>query len=148
MTQELIDTYEEKLTEERRAKLDQTIDQRTRFFTMVLEDLKDPHNISAIIRTSEIFGLQDVHIIEEINSYNISKAILKGSFKWLSLYRYKKRSICMKYLKNKGYQVAVASTNTDKTIYDLNYSKPTAFYMGFRIFRKPSRYPKACRRAL
>jgi tRNA (guanosine-2'-O-)-methyltransferase len=130
MTQELIDMHGEKLTEERRTKLNNTIDQRTRFFTMVLEDLKDPHNISAVIRTSEVFGLQDVHIIEEINSYNISKAILKGSFKWLSLYRYKKRATCMDYLRKKGYQIAVASTNTEQTIYDLDYSKPTAFYMG------------------
>ncbi len=57
---------------------------------MVLEDLKNPHNISAFIKTSKVFGFQDIHIIEELNNYKISRSILKGSFKWLNLNLYSK----------------------------------------------------------
>ncbi len=128
--EQMIEKYSFKLTKERREKLDRVIAQRTRHFTMVLEDFKDPHNMSAVVRTSEVFGFQDVHIIEELNSYNISKPILKGSFKWLSLFRYKKRQLCMDRLKASGYRIAVASTHATRTLDTLDLSEKTAFYLG------------------
>ncbi len=128
--QALIEKYAFKLTPARRDLLQKTVNQRTRYFTMVMEDLKDQHNISAVIRTCEVFGLQDVHVIEEVNAYAITRSILKGSYKWLDIYRYKKRSTCLQNLKAKGYQVAVASTNATTYLQDLDFSKPTAFYLG------------------
>ena len=74
-----------RVTERRRELLTSVVNRRTRHFCMVLEDLFDPHNISAVIRTAEVFGLQDVHIIEEDNAYSVNKSILKGSYKWMSL---------------------------------------------------------------
>ncbi len=129
-TDSLIQLFQDKLTPERKERLDAIIANRSRHFTLVLEDLKDPHNISAVIRTSEVFGFQDVHIIEELNAYSVSKQILKGSFKWLSLMRYKSRLRCMQNLREKGYQIAVASTNTQTPLREVDFSKPTAFYMG------------------
>lgn len=126
----LFQSYYDRVTDRRRELLERVSSLRTRHFCMVLEDLFDPHNISALIRTSEVFGLQDVHIIEEDNPYKVNKSVLKGSFKWMSLNVYKKRATCMQTLRNKGYQIAVASTNTNKTILELDLSKPTAFYMG------------------
>lgn len=126
----LLQSYYDRVTDRRRDMLERVSSLRTRHFCMVLEDLFDPHNISALIRTAEVFGLQDVHIIEEDNPYKVNKSVLKGSFKWMSLNVYKKRATCMKTLKEKGYQIAVASTNTNKTILELDLSKPTAFYMG------------------
>jgi tRNA (guanosine-2'-O-)-methyltransferase len=120
----------EKLTPRRQEFFKDVISRRTRHFTMVCEDLFDPHNISAIIRTAEVYGFQDVHIIEEINPYRVAKSVLKGSFKWLSLYRYQQREACYKNLRKQGYQIAVASTNATKTIAEVDLSKPTAFYMG------------------
>ncbi|MFC1586498.1 TrmH family RNA methyltransferase, partial [Fibrobacterota bacterium] len=126
----MIGRYSYKLTENRRRRLDEVIKRRSRHFSMVLEDLKDAHNISAVIRTSEIFGFQDVHIIEELNPYNISKAILRGSFKWVDIYRYKNRLTCLNLLKSRGYQIAVASSQTDTSLEALDFSRPTAFYLG------------------
>ena len=128
--QDQIEEFETKLTDRRIGLLKDLASKRSRHFAMVLEDLYDPHNISAVIRTSEVFGFQDVHIIEEENPFRIAKSILKGSFKWMNLFRYKKRQTAMDHLKSKGYQIAVASTNTDKTIDQLDLSKPTAFYLG------------------
>jgi tRNA (guanosine-2'-O-)-methyltransferase len=111
-----------RVTERRRELLTSVVDRRTRHFCMVLEDLFDPHNISAVIRTAEVFGLQDVHIIEEDNAYSVNKSILKGSYKWMSLYLYKKRMLCMEKLRAKGYKIAVASTNTTNSVLDLDLS--------------------------
>lgn len=122
--------FSDKLTEQRQELMRRVLANRTRHFCMVLEDLFDPHNISAVIRTSEVFGLQDIHIIEEENSYRVNRSVLKGSIKWMTLYVYKQRASCMENLRKKGYRIAVASTNTTKTILDLDLSKPTAFYLG------------------
>ncbi len=119
-----------RLTEHRKDWMERVLSNRTRHFTMVLEDLFDPHNISAVIRTAEVFGLQDIHVIEEINPYRINKSILKGSFKWMSIYIYKQRQRCFEELKARGYRIAVASTNTTNTIQSLDLSIPTAFYLG------------------
>lgn len=119
-----------RITEHRRDLLFKVVQNRTRHFCMVLEDLFDPHNISAVIRTAEVFGLEDVHVIEEVNPYKINKSILKGSIKWMDIYLYKKRKACLEHLRNKGYRIAVASTNTENSVLDLDLSKPTAFYLG------------------
>ena len=119
-----------RVTEHRKTLLEQVAKNRTRHFCMVLEDLFDPHNISAVIRTAEVFGLEDIHVIEEVNPYKINKSILKGSFKWMDIYLYKSRMRCMESLKSKGYKIAVASTNTDNSVFDLDLSVPTAFYLG------------------
>ena len=63
MTNETLESLLERVTERRRELLTSVVDRRTRHFCMVLEDLFDPHNISAVIRTAEVFGLQDVHKI-------------------------------------------------------------------------------------
>lgn len=119
-----------KMTAHRRQWMERILNLRTRHFTMVLEDLYDPHNISAVIRTSEVFGLQDAHIIEEINPFQINKSIMKGALKWMNLHIYKQRQTCFERLKAQGYVIAVASTNTENSVLDLDLSKPTAFYLG------------------
>ena len=128
--QEKIEAYLPRITEHRRDLLVKVVQNRTRHFCMVLEDLFDPHNISAVIRTAEVFGIEDVHVIEEVNPYKVNKSILKGSIKWMNIYLHKKRMACMEHLRKKGYRIAVASTNTNNSVLDLDLSKPTAFYLG------------------
>jgi len=121
------------LTEHRQQLFERAAANRTKHFSLVLEDFYDPHNISAVIRTSEVFGLQNVHIIEEDNSYRTNKAILKGSIKWLNIYVYNKRANAMSELKKQGYKIAVASTHASKCVSELDLSKPTAFYLGAEL---------------
>ena len=128
--QEKIEAYLPRITEHRRDLFVKVVQNRTRHFCMVLEDLFDPHNISAVIRTAEVFGLEDVHVIEEVNPYKVNKSILKGSIKWMNIYLHKKRMACMEHLRKKGYRIAVASTNTNNSVLDLDLSQPTAFYLG------------------
>jgi tRNA (guanosine-2'-O-)-methyltransferase len=134
----LLEKYGYKLTEHRRQLLQQVVDQRIRHFTLVLEDLKDPHNISAVIRTCEVFGFQDVHVISEVNPNRVGPSVLKGSYKWLDIHSYSKRARCLRELKERGYQIAVASTsNASVTLDELDFSRPTAFYMGSETMGNP-----------
>src|SRR3954467_15642300 len=122
--------YGRKLTQGRRELLQGIVSRRTRHFSLVLEDLKDPHNISAVIRTCEVFGFQDVHVINEVNPYRVARSVLKGSYKWLDIFLHARRQGCLEHLRGKGYQIAVASTSAETSLYDLDLSKPTAFYLG------------------
>jgi len=117
----------------RGAWLRRVAEARPRRFAVVLEDLKDPHNISAVIRTSEVFGLQDVHVINEVNPYRVTKSVLKGSYKWLDIHCHARRAGCFDMLKARGYRIAVASTNHSTSLFDIDFSVPTAFYLGSEV---------------
>lgn len=141
---EAIEAHGRKLTEARRALLRKVVADRTRHFAMVLEDLKDPHNISAVIRTSEVFGLQDVHVINEVNPYRVTRSVLKGSYKWLDIHCHARRAGCFDVLKQRGYRIAVASTHHSESLFDLDLSVPTAFYLGSEVM---GNHPETLERA-
>ncbi|HEX2396144.1 MAG TPA: RNA methyltransferase [Bacteroidales bacterium] len=113
MTNKLIE-YLSGFVSERRLKLfDSVLDLRTRYMTVVLEDIFQPHNASAVLRSCECFGIQDIHIIENKNPYRISPDVALGSYKWLNLYRYNKDSNntieALSSLKAHGYRIIATS---------------------------------------
>lgn len=117
---ELITYLSQFVTEERKQKIDQISQQRTRWVTIVLEDIYQPHNASACLRSCDGFGVQDVHIIENRNSFDLNRDVSLGSDRWLTLYRYSQTGInntqlCLDKLKKKGYKI-VATTPHEKEI--------------------------------
>ena len=71
----------------------QVIENRTRHLTVVLEDIYQPQNASAVLRTCDCFGIQDVHIIENRNEYQVNPKVALGASKWLNLYKYTKENL-------------------------------------------------------
>jgi tRNA (guanosine-2'-O-)-methyltransferase len=91
---------------------------RTRHITVVLEDIYQSQNASAVVRTCECMGIQDIHIIEQMAKYDINPRVLKGANKWMSLHRYHDRTInntkvCFDQLRKDGYTVLVADPAAD-----------------------------------
>jgi tRNA (guanosine-2'-O-)-methyltransferase len=108
---------------------------RTRHITIALENLFQPHNAAAVLRSCDCFGIQDVHIIENNNKYEPNKEIDMGSSKWLDLHKYSDLEnntvTAIQDLKSKGYQVIATTPHTDDcTIEELDISKPTALLFG------------------
>lgn len=106
------------ITGRRQAVLDQVIEQRTRFVTVVLENIKQSHNASAVLRSAECLGVQDVHIIDDENIYGTNKKVLKGAHKWLDIHRYKTKGInntevCFTKLKEQGYRLYLADSSPE-----------------------------------
>lgn len=98
------------VTENKKTKIDQVLAFRTRYITIVLEDINKPHNASAVIRTCDCFGLQDVHIIENINTYKVNPHVTQGSSKWVNVFRHNLKSQnntvhCYEELKKNGYRI-------------------------------------------
>ena len=129
-------TYLEGFVTDKRKKLFRNILQdRTRHFTVVLEDIYQQHNASAVIRSCDIFGIQDVHVIENKYKSKVSKNIAKGSQKWLSFHNYKEDTNntleCLNSLKSKGYQIiATTPHNNSCSLHDFDLSKKSAFVFG------------------
>ena len=138
MSKELITYLSQFISETRRAKFDTVLNYRTRHITIALEDLYQPHNASAVLRSCDIFGIQDIHIIENKNAYTVNKDIALGAPKWLSLHRYRKEENnsldCIQKLKAQGYRI-VATTPHEKdcNLEVLNVDKPLALFFGTEL---------------
>ena len=123
------------VTEKRKNTFKSILLNRTRHFTVVLEDIFQQHNSSAVIRSCDVFGIQDIHIIENKYHSKVSRHVAKGSQKWLNLNNYKEdknnTKDCLTRLKNEGYQIIATSPhNNTCTLHDLDISKKSAFIFG------------------
>jgi len=131
----LISYLEGFVTEKRKNTFKNILLNRTRHFTVVLEDIFQQHNSSAVIRSCDVFGIQDIHIIENKYHSKVSRHVAKGSQKWLNLNNYKEdknnTKDCLTRLKNEGYQIIATSPhNNTCTLHDLDISKKSAFIFG------------------
>jgi len=119
------------VTENRIAIFKKVLSQRTRFFTAVLEDLYQMHNISAVVRSADIFGWQDLHIVQKKYDPKLSHAIAKGAEKWLDIHRYKQTQVAIDHLKHNGYRIVATTPHTnDVNLPDFDFSQPAAFFFG------------------
>ncbi len=133
--QKLLKYLEEYVTEERKRLFKKILDERTRHFTVVLENTYQPHNTSAVVRSCDIFGIQDIYTIEKEYISKVSKHVARGSQKWLTFHRekdnYNATEKCFKSLKNKGYQIIGTTPHTNScSLPEFDISKKTAFIFG------------------
>lgn len=125
---EYLETY---LTEKRRARFDHVLNQRTKHFTVATEDVYQLHNTSAVIRSCDVFGIQEVNIVEEQNSKRIDREIAMGAQKWVDLNRFHSVKECLKDVKQKGYQiVATTPHTTDYLLHEFDVTKKSCFFFG------------------
>ncbi|MCP4717130.1 MAG: RNA methyltransferase, partial [Deltaproteobacteria bacterium] len=117
-------------------KIEDVLRYRTRYVTLVLEDIFKAHNANATIRTSECMGVQDIHIIENSSPFSISDDVTQGSSKWVSLHRYRTGDqnntvSCFQALRDQGYYII--ATTLDEHSLELDavpLDKKMAFVFG------------------
>jgi tRNA (guanosine-2'-O-)-methyltransferase len=131
MEEELIKYLSEHVTEKRNALFERVIEDRTRYITVLLEDIYQPHNASAVLRSCDCFGVQDVHIVENRNKYTINPDVALGASKWLNMYRYNDQENntrqAIRKLKQDGYRIVATSPHTnDVELYDFDVTKGKA----------------------
>lgn len=113
--QELVDYLLTLVSPNKRQKITSIIQERTRHITVVLEDIFQPHNASAIVRTVECQGLQDAYLVEHKNKFKPTSGIAKGSSYWLDMHRFKKIDECITDLKTKGYAIVATTPHATST---------------------------------
>ncbi|MEO6348344.1 MAG: RNA methyltransferase [Aquaticitalea sp.] len=131
MDLKLLEHLESFLTESRRETFSKVLSQRTKHFTVATEDVYQLHNTSAVIRSCDVFGIQEVHIIEERNSKRIDREIAMGAQKWVDLNRYHSSKECISDLKSNGYQIVAATPHhNDCLLEDFDITKKSCFFFG------------------
>lgn len=127
----LLQYLESFLTEKRRNRFDLVLSERTKHFCVAIEDVYHLHNTSAVMRSCDVFGVQDLHVIEEINRKRIDREIALGAQKWVDLHRHTSAIDCINHLKAKGYQiVATTPHNHNVLLEDFDVSKKSCFFFG------------------
>ena len=109
----LIDQLLAYVTENKREKMQAVIANRTRYITVVLEDLYQEHNASAALRTCDIFGVQDVHVVQGKYSFKAVPTIAMGSSKWVDVHAYGSITESITALKKDGYRIVATTPHTD-----------------------------------
>src|SRR5690554_1661503 len=122
---------EEFITENMKMRIEEVLKYRTKHFCIALEDVYQLHNTSAVMRSCEVFGIQDLHVIEERYGKKIDKEIAMGSEKWVDIHRYANHQSCIDQLKKKGYQIVATTPHTDANyLENFDIQKPSALFFG------------------
>lgn len=127
----LLEYLENYLTENRSARFIQVLSQRTKHFTVATEDVYQLHNTSAVMRSCDVFGIQELNIVEEVNSKTIDSEIAMGAQKWVDLNRFHSVKDCLNSLKQKGYQIVATTPHTNDTLlHEFDITKKSCFFFG------------------
>jgi len=129
--QQLLEYLSQFLTDERKSQLEKVLQERTRHFTIALENIFQGHNSNAVIRTCDCFGIQDCHVIETFNKFSSSVGVSKGAIKWVDVIKYDSAIGAIQHLKNEGYQIVATTPHTnDCNLADFDVSKKSVFFFG------------------
>ena len=136
LKRELAEYFSGFVTERRRKRIERVLQNRTRHLTVALEEIYQPHNTSAVLRSCECFGIQDAHIIESGNTGRINPDVDVGASRWLTLRRYgdpgaDNARACMSALRSRGYRlVATTPHGAAGGLEDLDAECKTALVFG------------------
>ena len=119
------------ITPERKTRFLQVLEERTKYPTIAIEDVYQMHNTSAVIRTCEVFGVQEAHVVENRYAKRLDKDISLGAEKWVDVFRYDDALACIDALRIKGYKI-VATTPHHKAglLEDFKLDSKTALFFG------------------
>ena len=122
------------ISENKRLLFDRLAPLRTRHIAVVLEDIYQSHNASAVLRSCDCFGVQDVHVIEANNPFNPAGDVAVGSSKWVDYYPYRDTPSAYQRLREMGYKIVATTPHTNDTlITDLDISQPIALVFGTEL---------------
>lgn len=120
----------------RKERLNWVLAQRTQYLTIILENIYHPQNASAVLRSCECFGIQDLHIISDKKRYRPNADVARGASKWLNINHYnhgeESTAICIRTLKERGYKIAVTALDEENTmpLEELPIDNPVALCFG------------------
>lgn len=119
------------ITESRKEGFKRVLANRTKHFTVVCEDVYQLHNTSAVMRSCEVFGIQELNVVEYRFGKKIDKEIALGAEKWVDIHRYSNNKNCIDNLKSRGYQIiATTPHENDCMLEDFDITKPSAIFFG------------------
>ena len=119
------------LTDNRKQRFADVLSQRTKHFTIAMEDIFQMHNTSAVMRSCEVFGIQELNIIEQRFGKKIDSEIAMGAQKWVDIKPYATIQNCIDAKKSEGYQIIATTPHDDSCLLNhFDITKPSAIFFG------------------
>lgn len=103
---------------------------RTKYITLVAENVHNSHNASALVRTCDALGIQELHVIEEQCSFTPTKGITLGSEQWVTIHRWKSTTDALRYLRAHNYLIVATTPSGDVPVEAIPLAKPVALWVG------------------
>jgi len=129
--QEEMRVLEEFVTDRRQERLRSVLANRTRNLVLLLEDIYDPHNASACIRSAEAMGVQELHVITTRYPFSPSPKVTNGADKWVDIIRYQSLDTCFDKLRSRGFTIAAGILSEDAVpIQEIPFDRPVALAFG------------------
>lgn len=129
--QELLHYLEGFITENRKEGFLRVLQNRTKHFTIAMEDVYQLHNTSAVMRSCEVFGIQELNVIEQKFGKRIDTEIAMGAQKWVDVFRYNSVQSCMDAMRANGYQIIATTPHDDSCLlHEFDITKPAALFFG------------------
>jgi tRNA (guanosine-2'-O-)-methyltransferase len=135
LNQIVFEKLNEIITPNKQEMFDRVAKERTKHLTIVLENIHQEHNASAVLRTCDCFGIQDLHVIEKNNTYKVQRDIALGAGRWVDMHIYDEpinpTLQCLTKLKTDGYAIVATTPHTNQfTPENIDLSKPIALVFG------------------
>ncbi len=122
---------EDFLTDSRKERFAAVLANRTNHFTIAMEDVYQLHNTSAVMRSCEVFGIQQLNVIEQKFGKRIDTQIAMGAQKWVDINRFNTMQNCMDTLREKGYQIIATTPHNDSCmLHEFDITKKSAIFFG------------------
>ncbi|MFN3909042.1 MAG: TrmH family RNA methyltransferase [Flavobacterium sp.] len=126
-----LEYLQEFITPDRKRKINEVLQKRTNFLTIALEDVYQLHNTSAVMRSCEIFGIQNLHVIEQRFGKRVDVEIAMGAQKWVDIHRYQKMQDAVDLYKKKGIQIIATTPHEDAiSLEHFELTQPSAVLFG------------------
>lgn len=127
----IVDVLSQHVTTERIERMRQILDLRTRNLALVLEDIYDPHNMSAVVRTAEAYGIQEVHVVEGSTPFQPNRKIAQGAHKWVEIHHHWGPPACVDELHRRGFEIwAGALTPQARPMTEIDFGRKVALVFG------------------
>lgn len=126
----VVDFLRHHITDRRKERIRQVVDERTHTVVPVVEGLYDMGNVSAVLRSAEALGYYSVHVVETSERFKNSSRTSSGAEKWLDIHRWQKPADCYTQLKDDGYQLAVTHLDGSVPLSQIDFTRPTAVVFG------------------
>ena len=127
----LLNYLEGFLTENRKEGFLRVLQNRTKHFTIAMEDVYQLHNTSAVMRSCEVFGIQELNVIEQKFGKRIDSEIAMGAQKWVDVFRFNSVQGCLDSMREKGYQIIATTPHDDSCfLHEFDITKPAALFFG------------------